>query len=66
MATLSDNWMPIAEQVRNETNPVKLATLVKQLCCALDDRAVPAEDQTKKELEQILTSCPGVRIVGWM
>jgi hypothetical protein len=58
--------MSIAEQVSNETNPARLAILVKQLCCALDDRAVPAEDQTKTELEQILTSYPGVKIVGWM
>lgn len=66
MATHSENWMSIAEQVTHEVNPAKLAALVQQLCCALDDRVVPAEDQTKTELEQILTSYPGVKIVGWM
>jgi hypothetical protein len=66
MVTRSENWMSIAEQVTHEVNPAMLATLIKQLCCALEDRVVPAEDQTKTELEQILTSFPGVRIVGWM
>jgi hypothetical protein len=66
MVTRSESWMSIAEQVTHEVNPAKLVTLVKQLCCALEDRAVPAEDQTKTELEHILTSFPGVRIVGWM
>jgi hypothetical protein len=66
MATHSESWMSIAEQVTDETNPAKLAILVKQLCCALDNRGIPEEDQTKNELEQILTAYPGVRIVGWM
>jgi hypothetical protein len=51
------NWISIAEQASVEKDPAKLAILVKQLCCALDDRGAPAEDETKKEIEQ--TGAPG-------
>jgi hypothetical protein len=33
---MNEDWRPIAEQVSNEMNPVKLMALVAQLCCALD------------------------------
>jgi len=32
------DWVSIAEQVSVEMDPAKLATLVDQLCSALDDR----------------------------
>jgi hypothetical protein len=31
-------WYSIAEQASRETDPAKLATLVAQLCSALDER----------------------------
>ena len=31
-------WYSIAEQISKEMNPAKLATLVAQLCNALDER----------------------------
>jgi hypothetical protein len=31
-------WYSIAEQISKEMNPAKLATLVAQLCSALDER----------------------------
>jgi hypothetical protein len=44
MATHSEDWISIAEQVSVETDPAKLMTLVERLCGALDNRkqACPA------------------------
>jgi hypothetical protein len=59
MPSQDRNWISIAEQASVETDPAKLAILVKRLCCALDDRGTRAEDETKRESEQIVASCPG-------
>ena len=53
------DWVSIAEQVSVEMDSAKLAILVKRFCHALDARGAPAEDETKKEIEQIVASCPG-------
>ena len=53
------DWVPIAEQVSVEMDSAKLAILVKRLCHALDARGGPAEDETKREIEQIVAPCPG-------
>jgi hypothetical protein len=53
------NWISIAEQVCVEMDSAKLAILIKRLCCALDDRGGSAEEETKREIEQIVASCPG-------
>jgi len=53
------NWVSIAEQLSLEMDEAKLAILVKQLCCALDARhGPPTQDQTKRDIEQIVASCP--------
>lgn len=41
------NWVSIAEQASLEMDPAKLASLVEQLCRALDDRGAPANDEMK-------------------
>jgi hypothetical protein len=53
------NWVSIAEQLSIEMDEAKLAILVKRLCCALDDRDGRPEDETKRDIEQIVASCPG-------
>jgi hypothetical protein len=53
------NWISIAEQASVETDPAKLAILVKRLCRALDECGTRAEDETKRESQQIVASCPG-------
>jgi len=58
------NWISIAEQASGEKDPAKLAILVKQLCRALDDRGAPAEDETKREIEQTGAPCPGSLAYG--
>jgi hypothetical protein len=50
------DWVSIAEQVSVEMDSAKLAILVKRLCHALDARGGPAEDETKRESEQIVAS----------
>ena len=43
------NWVSIAEQLSTEMDEAKVAILVKQLCCALDDRqGPPTQDQTER------------------
>ena len=64
MPSQDRNWISIAEQASVETDPAKLAILVKRLCCALDDRGAPAEDETKKEIEQTGAPCPGSLAYG--
>jgi hypothetical protein len=55
------NWVSIAEQLSLEMDEAKLAILVKQLCCALDARhGPPAQDQTKRDIEQIVASSQGL------
>jgi hypothetical protein len=55
------NWVSIAEQLSIEMDEVKLAILVKQLCCALDARhGPPTQDQTKRDIEQIGASSRGL------
>ncbi len=44
------DWLSIAVEVREEVDPAKLRTLVKQFCSALEDRkkaASPLTGQTK-------------------
>lgn len=55
------NWVSIAEQLSIEMDEAKLAILVKRLCCALDAReGSPTQDQTKRDIEQIVAACPVV------
>ena len=55
------NWVSIAEQLSIEMDEAKLAILVKQLCCALDARqGPPTQDQTTRDIEQIVAACPAV------
>jgi len=67
MTTHSESraWISIAEQVSVEMDSSKLAILVTQLCSALNDRRGLAENETKREIEQIVASCPGVSLFGW-
>jgi hypothetical protein len=54
------NWVSIAEQLTIEMDQAKLAILVKRLCCALDDRqGPPTQDQTTRDIEQIVAVCSG-------
>lgn len=39
MSTHTEDWASIAEQASVEMDPEKLATLVEQLCMALDHRS---------------------------
>jgi hypothetical protein len=39
--TRDQEWYSIAERVTKETDPVKLTTLVSELCSALDARLKP-------------------------
>jgi hypothetical protein len=62
----TEDWISIEYQVSVETESAKLAILVTRLCCALDDRSGRAEDETKTQIQQIVASCPGVGVGGWM
>jgi len=52
----NNNWVSIAEQVSLEMDSAKLAILVKRLCGALDARYGPREDETKRDIEQLVVS----------
>jgi hypothetical protein len=65
MHTHSEDWISIAEQVTVEMDSTKLASLVEQLCHALDYRGRSVDYETKNQIEQTVASCPGVSIVGW-
>jgi hypothetical protein len=55
------NWVSIAEQLSLEMDEAKLAILVKRLYCALDARhGPPTQDQTKRDIEQIVASSRGL------
>ena len=45
MAPYSEDWRTIAEQASKEMNSEKLAVLIAQLCCALDER-----DKRRREM----------------
>jgi hypothetical protein len=43
-------WISIAKQVSVEMDSAKLAVLIEQLCCALDNRGRRVEDVTTREI----------------